>query len=77
MKKIPRLIATKVAAMQSDTLYERLREHLCNTSCSRDIDNNSISCTDCIVLAEDREAKKDFIQFLNNHGINLSIVRSM
>ena len=77
MKKIPSLIVDRIESIQSDTLYEQLREDLCGTSCSRDIDNNSISCTDCIVFEGDRVAKEEFIQFLNNHGINLSIVRSM
>lgn len=77
MKKIPHLLASKVASMQSDTLYERLRNHLCNTGCSRDIDNNSIECTECIAYSGNSEAKKELRQFLNKHGINLNVVRSM
>ena len=77
MKQIPRLLAEKVAEMQSDALYERLRRHLCNTACSQDADGRGIECTDCIVHERDRVAKTEFIQYLNKHGINLSVVRSM
>ena len=77
MKKIPHIIAERVAEMQSDTLYEKLRHQLCSTSCSQDADGNGIDCEDCIVWGNDRTAKTEFIQFLNKHGINLSVVRSM
>ena len=75
MKKIPRLLAEKVAEMQSDTLYESLRKKLCNTACSRDANGYGIECSDCIVLSDNSIAKTEFREYLTKHGINFNIVR--
>ena len=76
MKRIPHLLAGRVAEMQSDALYERLRHHLCNTACSQDADGMGIACPDCIVHERDPVAKTEFREYLTKHGINFSVVRS-
>ena len=77
MKKISRIIVEKVAEIQSDALYERLRKQLCNTSCSQDVDGMSIDCPECIVYEGNAVAKTEFREYLTKHGVNLSVVRSM
>ena len=77
MKKIPHLLTERLAEIQSDTLYERLRKYLCNTSCSQDADGMGIDCPDCIVHERDPVAMTEFREYLAKHGVNLSVVRSM
>lgn len=77
MKKIPRLLAEKVLEMQSDVLYESLRKKLCNTACSQDADGMGIDCPECIVEGGNTVAKAEFREYLVEHGINLSVVRSI
>ncbi len=75
MKKIPHILAKKIAEMQSDTLYESLRRKLCNSSCSQDSDGVAIDCPECIVMVDDPVSKVEFREYLTKHGINFSVVR--
>lgn len=77
MKKIPRVLAEKIARIQSDALYEDLREKLCSTSCSADADSSPIACEDCIIMSGDSIAKTEFREYLTRYGVNLSVVRSL